>query len=402
MNPAAMEVLPRECEICGANAKSLLYRQDFLAVPDGSILSGYDVVACDACSFAFADHVPGQKTFDTYYEHMSKYEYGHQDGAQNNFSLERFPDAASFIASHLPPASLSVLDIGCSNGGMLNAMKQLGCASVLGLDPSPACATTARNLYDIDVRTGTLFHPPPGLGRFDLVILGAVLEHVRDLRKALSLLLSDYLSDDGCVFVEVPDAAMFAIEPDAPFQEFSVEHINYFSAQSLKNLFSVAGFECVGLRRSAQRQGQSTLCHVIEAIFRRRDGASTWIKDEETVPALRAYVGRSRQIEDGIKSVIDPLADERKPLLVWGVGTHTQRLLATSSLRRANIVAYIDSNPRYQGKVLDGVPIIQPEEIRQQVDCPILISSRFFQKEIESRIRQDLHLPNSVILLYQL
>lgn len=392
----------RVCEICGGSARLPIYRQDFLAVSEGSILSGYDVVACTDCGFCFADDIPAQTVFDAYYERMSKYEYGDQAGAQNNFGLERFPAAARFIAAHLPDRNRTILDIGCSNGGMLHALREAGYPRILGLDPSPACTEAARRLYGIEVAAGTLFAPPPGLCRFDLVVLGAVLEHVRDLRRALELLPATYLQDDGCVFIEVPDATMFAREPDAPFQEFSVEHINYFSAQSLRSLFAVAGFDCIALRRISQRQGQSTTAHVIEALFRHTGRTSTWQADAETLPALQAYVAASRGIEDGIKAVIDPLSRNQTPFMVWGVGTHTQRLLATSSLRQAKVTAYIDSNPRYQGKALDGVPIIAPEAVGEQPPLPILISSRFFQKEIEARIRQDLCLPNPVIRLYQL
>ena len=397
-----MTVSARVCEVCGGTAKTPLYRQDFLAVPEGSILSGYDVVACAACGFGFADNIPEQPVFDGYYERMSKYEYGHQGGEQNNFGVERFPSAAQFIAAHLPDRKSTMLDIGCSNGGMLNALKQAGFDRVTGLDPSPACQEAALRLYGIEVATGTLFAPPPGLGRFDLVVLGAVLEHIRDLRRALTMLRTDYLNEQACVFIEVPDVTQFAREPDAPFQEFSVEHINYFSPRALENLFAMAGFECIALRRRAQRQGQSTTAHVIEALFRFAAAHSTWQPDTETVPALSEYIAVSRGIENGIKAVIDPLARDHSPFLVWGVGTHTQRLLATSSLRQANVVAYIDSNPRYQGKELVGVPIIAPEALPTMAALPILISSRFFQKEIEARIRQDLKLPNPVILLYQL
>jgi len=35
------------------------------------------------------------------------------------------------------------------------------------------------------------------------------------------------------VFITVPDASRYAAGDDAPFQEFSLEHINYFGPQSL-------------------------------------------------------------------------------------------------------------------------------------------------------------------------
>jgi FlaA1/EpsC-like NDP-sugar epimerase len=86
-------------------------------------------------------------------------------------------------------------------------------------------------------------------------------------------------------------------------------------------------------------------------------------------------------------------------IIIWGVGTHTLRLLETSRLGRANIVAFVDSNPRYQLKQLNGIPIIAPADLKSRPE-PILISSRVFQREIEQQIREDLRLSNQIVKLY--
>jgi hypothetical protein len=84
---------------------------------------------------------------------------------------------------------------------------------------------------------------------------------------------------------------------------------------------------------------------------------------------------------------------------VWGVGTHTSRLMATSRLGEADIVAFIESNSRYHGKTLRGRPILAPEVLKDFRE-PVLISSRVFEKEIADQIRHDLGCSNELILLY--
>ena len=84
---------------------------------------------------------------------------------------------------------------------------------------------------------------------------------------------------------------------------------------------------------------------------------------------------------------------------MWGVGTHTSRLMATSRLPEADIVAFIESNSRYHGKTLHGRAILPPEALKDHHE-PVLISSRVFEKEIAEQIRHDLGCTNELICLY--
>jgi 2-polyprenyl-3-methyl-5-hydroxy-6-metoxy-1,4-benzoquinol methylase len=391
----------RDCEICGSAAKMLVFRQRFAGDLSGALLTGYDVVVCEACGFGYADGLPAQTAFDEYYARMSKYEYEHQSGREAGFEEQRFPAAAEFIHSAAPDLRARVLDVGCSNGGLLKALTDLGYSRVLGLDPSPACAQAARRLHGLRVLTGTLSAPPEDIGRHDLLLLSAVLEHVRDLKEALAQ-VRGVLEPGGLLYVEAPDVTRFGGSPDAPFQEFSVEHINYFSPRSLRNLLRSAGFDQLASQTVTTVQGESTVADVIMAVFRAGDpGTHRHVEpDHETLPALEAYVAGSVEIEAGIHAALDPVVADGREIIVWGVGTHTQRLLAESPLGQARIAAFVDSNPRYQGKDLGGVPILAPAELRGRGE-PILISSRFYQAEIERQLRVDLGLVNEVILLYQ-
>jgi hypothetical protein len=91
--------------------------------------------------------------------------------------------------------------------------------------------------------------------------------------------------------------------------------------------------------------------------------------------------------------------DARRRILVWGVGTHTSRLMATSRLADADIAGFIESNSRYHGKSLHGRPIMPPRALKEHSE-PVLISSRVFQNEIAEQIRNDLGCKNELILLY--
>jgi len=68
-------------------------------------------------------------------------------------------------------------------------------------------------------------------------------------------------------------------------------------------------------------------------------------------------------------------------------------------LGEAKIKAFVDSNPRYQGKSLNNVPIISPQALKDMTET-ILISSRVYQEEIAHQIRGELKLRNEFIKLY--
>ena len=151
---------------------------------------------------------------------------------------------------------------------MLAALKKQGYADLLGVDPSPSCASTAAELHGIEVLTGTISNVPCGQRKFDLIVLSNILEHVRDLKPAL-LRLCKILADSGMLYAQVPDASRFAGRDDAPFQEFSTEHINFFSAVSLANLMGELGFKAVLSEEAAYYQDQGALLPMVDAVFQR-------------------------------------------------------------------------------------------------------------------------------------
>ena len=391
----------RCCAVCGGTQKCVLFRQSFSPLSTGSLMNGYDVVVCQNCGFCFADNLPDQAVFDLYYREMSKYEHQDHFGKPSEFETRQYPALAQFIQKQIPNPRARILEVGCANGGLLNALKQSGYQDVLGLDPSPVCAQNAEQLYQIRVITGTLADIKIELGRFDFIILVAVLEHIRELDGALQKLYN-LLSPTGNIYIEVPDATMFTASPDAPFQEFSIEHINYFSPLSLTNLMGTHGFVEVLSVQTAYDQTDTHTGYTISMVVQKswKDKKYDPIRDFNIEPVIENYIKASKKVENRILKIVNGLVDSQRPLIVWGVGTQTQRLLATSRLAKANIVAFVDSNPNYQGKQLERVPIIHPDRLVGTVE-PILISSRIFQSEIIHQIRNELKIDNKIYTLYE-
>ena len=391
---------PRGCPVCGAPERRVLFEQRFAAVDQATPVTGYEVAVCDCCGAGYADGIPGQRAFDQYYRDMSKYEYHQRDGAESSFDERRMAIIADLIAPHVPRRDARILDVGCATGRLLADLRAKGFQNVEGLDPSPACAAAARRLYDIRVRTNTLAELGAGDECFDLVILVGVLEHLCDLDESFTHLRA-LLPVGGLLYVEVPDAESFAEWPNAPYQDFSTEHINFFARGSLDNLMLRQGFTRVVAEQNHREQSYRTVMSNISAVYRRDVTlpAGTMMRDEGTARGLERYITSCEAEDRRLRLLIDRVADEQRAILVWGVGTHTTRLMATSRLRGANIVAFIESNTRYHGRSLGGRPIIAPETLRKHPE-PVLISSRVFQHEIVQQIRVGLGCTNELLLLY--
>jgi FlaA1/EpsC-like NDP-sugar epimerase len=94
------------------------------------------------------------------------------------------------------------------------------------------------------------------------------------------------------------------------------------------------------------------------------------------------------------------MAAAGRSVLVWGVGTHTRHLLTNGALDRLAITAFVDSDPKYHGARLRGVPVISPDDVVAHPE-PIIVSSGTVHHEVARQIRDDLHLENEIVLLYE-
>jgi 2-polyprenyl-3-methyl-5-hydroxy-6-metoxy-1,4-benzoquinol methylase len=390
----------RDCAVCGERRRNTLYRQQFSRMADSSIIEGYDVVSCVNCGFVFADRLPAQEVLDKYYRGMSKYEFAETGGKQSKYDIDRLRELVEVVLPFIRNSNARIIDIGCSTGKLLSLLTEHGYSEVIGLDPSPGCAQTAEKLYGIKVLVGAVSSFCGLKEKFDCMILAGVLEHILDLRGVL-LNLFEHLSDSGIICIQVPDASRFSLWPDAPFQQFSTEHINYFSSTSLKNLMEIVGIYEEKSVESVHPQSDTTMMPVVTSIFRKKlNSTMSIIKDKGTVIRLREYIRQSKQTENSIREVIRRLVANKTPLVVWGAGTHTLHLLESTMLCKADIRAFVDSNSAYHGKSLLGIPIISPEMLRSMSET-VFVSSRVYQSDIVKKIHNELKLPNQVVTLYE-
>jgi SAM-dependent methyltransferase len=117
-----------------------------------------------------------------------------------------------FIESHFPLREhLRVLEIGCGEGGVLKAFVNKGCYGV-GVELEEIRVLNGRKWLADDIEKGKMIFvvkdiydtTPESLGgKFDIIVLKDVIEHIHDQPKILKR-LKDFLSPSGIIFFGFP------------------------------------------------------------------------------------------------------------------------------------------------------------------------------------------------------
>lgn len=286
---------------------------------------------------------------------------------------------AKTIYSYAGSVGDSVLDIGSGSAHLLGALKELGFTDLWGVDGSPQCALEAQRLYGIAVAT----MPVTALANldrtFDLVLLTSVVEHLHNPQSMVAA-IARVTSPGGAAIIEIPDAERFDLYMAAPFQQFSHEHINYFSAGSLRQLFQEHGFYLQSARRELRFDGDIPEPALV-AIFRRDPVNIVLDEARDMREVLSSYVRDSARVEEQLLDRIGRLRETQEEVVVWPVGALTLRLLKKPAFRGLNISAFLDANPRYQGKTIEGIKVLSPAdaEIKQRT---IVVGSLARESEI--------------------
>lgn len=382
----------RPCEICSRADLELLHCQHFL-FPGLSSPLHYDVVSCRACGFTFANEIPDQSTLNQFYQNTEHHLHTELPSGLKQIHADFF----QFVQQHLKlKRDTRILDIGSGMGHFLHHFQAAGFTWLLGMEPSPPAVQLAREIYGLEIRAATV-DTFASDETFDLITLCGVLEHIADLRESMAK-IGSLLRDEGYMFIAVPDVIAFgAAQPTEAFLEFALEHINFFSATSLDNLMESTGFTRITIESQHNNFYDN---HYLLALYQKKPAVKTNIQqDKDAAASIRAYVDLSQQRLQPLVERIEHLVRTQEPVVVWGAGALTSRLLCDTSLGAANILSIVDRNRNLQGKILNGVSIDAPDSIRALPGATIFIASTTYAAEIKATLAEQYGWKGNIVTL---
>jgi 2-polyprenyl-3-methyl-5-hydroxy-6-metoxy-1,4-benzoquinol methylase len=374
----ATMLLKRPCPICDFSDNKKLFSQEFAYIEGISFLKGYDVVSCKMCGFVYADNIPDQSVFDSFYINANKYE----------LEIEQ-PDSMTGVYDYLIDElvhlginkAARIVDVGCARSEILRSLQNIGYTNLTGID------TSIKNVEYLVSKGISGIHSTVGamdaLIQYDVVFSTGVLEHIVDLHQAVGA-LNKITAVNGVIVVCVPDMAAL-MSGELPYQEFSREHINYFTELSLSSLMLRHGFNLMFMKK-----GRSFLT----GFFRKHPGK--FRRDDSGERHIENYIASSKKYEEEIYANLRQYSDV--PTIIWGLGTFGQRLMANNVL--GNIVALVDSDPRFAGKKFGDICTILPSELVRFKEPILLAVSTRYIDAIEQTIKCDLKLENEIIKLH--
>lgn len=146
-----------------------------------------------------------------------------------------------------------VLELGCSTGYISRLLKQHGC-SVVGIELDTAAAKLAAGICDrvviADLNNNTWGQPIDG--RFDVVLMGDVLEHLVHPDQVLRG-VCQFLLPGGEVVVSLPNVVHWSQRINTLFGRFNYQptglldhtHVRFFTVRSARALIENSGYRIV-------------------------------------------------------------------------------------------------------------------------------------------------------------
>lgn len=304
------------CPICSQNKLSEFYslsfrKKDFL--PDS-----VSFMYCENCNFVFTS--PRNQD-----EYIKYYAVCKNDQLPDELNLAHYNMQKEKISQHVDlTKGISVLDLGCGCGGLLNVLRSSYPANTyVGYDPN------LEQLSGIDC-----FHELSHLSgkRFDLVICSHVMEHLID---PYLFDFSSLLADDGTVYIEVPDPFQYKNIPRNEFLFYLDRiHVNHFSKKSLCKLFERYSMHCVGYGESHFLYKDGMPYPVSYSLFSGSfNGKHVDFEEGSLLDCMNDFIMNDGKMRKKFSSQV----------LIYGFGDNFFRSCQTGGpLEEANIVGVID------------------------------------------------------------
>ena len=201
----------------------------------------YQIVRCKTCQMLYSNPIFQEEAILSLYRHASV-ENCVNDEEQRSIQINMQRYLGRLI--HLSGITAgTLLDIGCGAGYLLNYAKQVG-FDIHGVEPNKdaarfSCRLTGVNSILNGVYDRNLYSPET----FDLITLIHVIDHVVSPKTLLENIFY-HLKPDGYLIVATHNiSSLLAHLTKENFIAYSIQHISYFTPDTLRTLLGHCGFE---------------------------------------------------------------------------------------------------------------------------------------------------------------
>lgn len=347
-------------------------RRRALDFPTGDIVLAF----CTECGFVFNAAWDAERT-------VYSDQYEETQGFSPTFN--KFNQAiAEELIDNYNVRRKTVLEIGCGKGEFLSLICKLGGNRGIGYDPS---FVPDRQEAGQDVRfVREFFTEDTNEIAPDLLCCKMTLEHVGQTHRFLRSVRSVANREASVIFFQVPDVGR--ILKEGAFWDIYYEHCSYFSATSLKHLFTGTGFDVQRVWTGYDGQYLMIVTNPAE------HGSDVSVGDEEGVAAIvrlcgsfAAAAARSRAAWLGrLRSWA--VAGQRTVL--WGSGSKAVAFLTTLGVHD-EVEHVVDINPYRVGKFLPGTgqKIVAPAFLREYRPDNVVIMNPVYLREVEQELARQ-------------
>ncbi len=266
-------------------------------------------------------------------------------------------------------ADKKIIEIGCGCGEYIDIMKQFA-GNVYGIEHKAESVKSATDkglkVFESFVETSDTVIPE---GPYDAFYIMNFLEHIPNLSEFLGGIYNN-LTDEGCGLVEVPNGD-FVIKSKM-FSEFMLEHVTYFTKDTLKRTLENNGFEVLSCE---------SIWHdyILSAKVRKRKSID-----------LSSFDEHKNKLIGNLRDMVKRAYDNGEKIAVWGAGHQALTLLALADIGQY-VSMVIDSAPFKQNCItpVSHIPIYGSEAIRDKGISYIIIMAGSYSDEISKIIKKD-------------
>lgn len=381
--------LNRICPVCDHNEVKVLSKINLAVIEDFPLPKAYDLVACSKCGHVFNDVAYTEHYNDYYsnYQEVSNFSVPTKDGSDTpeNKLESRYLDTAKFIG-YFGDVNKNdhILDVGCSYGGVLLHLQEMGHENLYGMDLDRK-SLEHLNQFGIQTIRGSIFDEQLDQlnGKFDLIILGHILEHLERPRAAIEN-VEKWLKPNGKIVVEVPDLLQYPMT--SPFPGFFAEHehINHFSLTALMNLMQNYQMKASYANRIFALIPNFPCIH---AVFEKSEIKSKLIYSENDEVAMRTCMEVPNQYGRIVLDNIERLGN--REVILWGAGMYAYRLMTHTAITEKIIIAVVDKSKNKHGKKVMDIEIQDVDFIKKAPHAVIVICSTTKCDDILRMIKEN-------------